>query len=131
LGQRNVSRDFVLQPVSSQPGAVKPAPNTAPPVVVETFPASGTSGVDPAITELRATFSKPVYGAAWCRDNNYTVPETTGPPRYVNQRTCVLPVRLQPGKVYAIWLNTESHPTFRDHNENPALPYLLIFETRK
>jgi RNA polymerase sigma-70 factor (ECF subfamily) len=99
-------------------------------VVIETFPVSGSADVDPTITELRATFSKPVYGAAWCQLGDDSVPETTGPPRYVDERTCVLPVRLQPGRVYALWLNTEGHLTFRDHDERPAVPYLLVFQTK-
>jgi hypothetical protein len=43
----------------------------------------------------------------------------------------VLPVILQPGKVYALWINSEQFRNFVDVNGSPALPYLLIFETRK
>lgn len=130
LAQRRINRDFVLTP---SPGLSRPtnsSPNAMPPVVIETFPASGSAEVDPGITELRATFSKPVFGAAWCRVDNYSVPETTGSPRYVDERTCVLPVRLQPSRVYALWLNTEGQLAFRDRENRPAMPYLLIFQTR-
>jgi hypothetical protein len=56
----------------------------------------------------------------------------TGPPRFLaDGRTCVLPVRLKPGKLYATWVNSDSQMTFTDTAGQPALPYLLIFETRK
>jgi hypothetical protein len=43
----------------------------------------------------------------------------------------VLPVRLRPGQVYAIWLNSDYHQDFKDRGGKSAVPYLLIFETRK
>jgi len=36
-----------------------------------------------------------------------------------------------PGKVYALWLNSENAQNFKNHEHVPALPYLLIFETSK
>ncbi len=105
----------------------------APPVVIGTFPESGAANVDPALTELRASFSKPMQDGShgwvmWSKD----YPETMGLARYLpDGRTSVLPVRLKPATVYAIWLNSESTRSFRDRDGQPAVPYLLIFETRK
>jgi predicted Ser/Thr protein kinase len=107
---------------------------TAPPVVVTTFPESGAADVDPGLTELQATFSKPMKQDrwAWCYEREQDFPDKTGEPRYLaDGRTCVVPVKLQPGRVYAIWLNTEKTQLFQDGDGRPALPYLLIFETRK
>lgn len=105
-----------------------------PPVVIQTFPESGAADVDTALTELRATFSKPMRDGSWSwtiwGEENF--PETTGSARYLaDGRTCVLPVRLKPGKLYAIWLNSEHHHDFKDREGQSAVPYLLIFETRK
>jgi len=128
-GERNMSRDFQLKRV------VLPVLEAeVPPVVVETFPASGATGVDPALTELRVTFSKPMREGSWSwtiwSEENF--PEMTGPPRFLaDGQTCVLPVKLKPGKLYATWLNSEQHADFKDTNGRPAVPYLLIFETRK
>jgi capsular polysaccharide biosynthesis protein len=132
LGQRNVSRDFTLQPVASPQSGGNTHAAKVPPVVIETFPVSGTSDVDPGLTEIRARFSKPMQDGdwAWSKWGEDNFPETTGTARFLDDRTCVLPVLLQPGQVYAIWVNSESHPTFKDRDGYPAVPYLLIFETK-
>ena len=38
-------------------------------------------------------------------------------------------VKLEPGRTYAWWLNSETFQNFKDQHGNPALPYLLIFRT--
>jgi RNA polymerase sigma-70 factor (ECF subfamily) len=105
---------------------------TAPPVVIETVPVAGTVGVDPAVTEIKVTYSKSMLDQSWSwstwGQENY--PETTGAPRYLaDQRTCVLPVKLEAGRFYAIWLNSDRYKNFKDANQIPAVPYLLTFET--
>ena len=117
----------VAQPPAG--GAREPVP----PVVVRTVPESGSAGVDPSLTELQVTFSTPMMNRSWSWTiwGEDTFPEKTGEPRYLaDGRTCVLPVRLKPGRVYATWLNSEFHQDFRDRTGHPAVPYLLIFETR-
>jgi hypothetical protein len=53
-------------------------------------------------------------------------------PHYLaDQRTCVLKVRLEPGKTYAWWLNSEKFKNFQDRAGQPAVPYLLIFRTNQ
>jgi hypothetical protein len=67
----------------------------------------------------------------WAMHTKESFPDMTGQPRYLSDgRTCVLPVSLKPGKVYAVWLNTDQLQSFRDRHAQPALPYLLIFQTR-
>jgi RNA polymerase sigma-70 factor (ECF subfamily) len=71
-------------------------------------------------------------GWSWTKWGEDNFPELTGQPKYLaDGRTCVLPVRLQRGKVYALWLNSEQHWNFKSRAGQSALPYLLIFETRK
>ncbi len=41
----------------------------------------------------------------------------------------MLPVKLQPGRVYATWINVDNFQNVQDESSRPALPYLLIFET--
>jgi len=105
-----------------------------PPVVIATVPESGAANVVPSLTELRVTFSKPMQDGSWSwtiwGEENF--PEMTGQPHFLaDKRTCVLPVKLKPGKLYASWLNSDYHKDFKDTNGQPALPYLLIFETKK
>ena len=109
-----------------------------PAVVVNSFPQSGDTSVDPDITELRVTFSKDMRtrGWAWCRKSEDTFPEGTGGTHYLDdKRTCIFPVKLQPGKSYVVLINAWSKEkvfdAFKDQNGLPAFPYVLTFETRK
>ena len=55
-----------------------------------------------------------------------------GKPKYLaDKRTCVLPVKLEPGKTYAIWVNSEKLGNFKDTDGRSAVPYLLVFKTKK
>src|SRR5260370_17883 len=47
------------------------------------------------------------------------------------RRTGVLPVRLEPGHPYVIGLNKARYENFMDGGGRKALPYLLVFETKK
>jgi hypothetical protein len=40
------------------------------------------------------------------------------------------PVKLKPGHAYAIAFNTEKFRNFQDAAGQPAMPYLLAFETK-
>jgi RNA polymerase sigma-70 factor (ECF subfamily) len=104
----------------------------APPVVVRTIPTAGSSNVSPATTEIQVTFSKEMQdgGWSWSTWGEENFPEVTGTIHYLDDhRTCVLPVKLKPGKFYATWLNSESFRNFKDSGGRPAVPYLLTFET--
>ena len=69
---------------------------------------------------------------AICQISADTFPESAGPIHYLDdRRTCVMPVKLQPGKTYVLWFNRAQFDSFRDTNHNPSLPYMLIFKTRK
>ena len=39
-------------------------------------------------------------------------------------------VKLEKGRTYVIWLNSEKFENFKDASGNPAVPYLLVFETK-
>lgn len=116
---------------SSSSGA-EPTLESAPPVVVKTEPVAGATEVDAALTEIKVTFSKPMQDGSWSwstwGEENF--PEMIGKPRYLaDRRTCVATVKLQPGKFYATWLNSERFKNFKDAEGQPAVPYLLTFRT--
>jgi hypothetical protein len=117
----------------TQPGiAAEVSLESAAPVVVRTVPVAGATSVDPALTEIKVTYSKAMQDGSWSwstwGEENY--PETTGQPRYLSDgRTSVLPVKLQPAKFYAIWLNSDKFKNFKDPSGQPAVPYLLSFRT--
>ena len=105
---------------------------SAPPVVIRTVPAAGSTSVDPGLTELRVTYSKAMQDGSWSWTTfgEDSFPEITGKIHYLQDgRTCVAPVKLEPGKFYATWLNSENFQNFKDTNGIAAVPYLLTFKT--
>ena len=119
-------------------GIAKPADDltlkSAKPVVIKTIPQAGAEDVDPKLTEIKVTFSKDMTDDSWSwsQDSEATFPKTTGNPHYEkDKRTCVLPVKLEAGKTYAIWINTAKFENFTDTDGRSAVPYLLVFQTKK
>jgi hypothetical protein len=107
---------------------------SVPPVVVKTVPAAGVGDVNPKLTEIKVTFSKDMQDGnwSWVMISKESFPRVTGKPKYLaDKRTCVLPVKLEPGKTYAIWVNSEKFVNFKDADGRPAVPYLLVFKTKK
>ena len=125
----------VLVLLTLQNGAMAGSPSVEgfPPVVVRTFPTSGDQGVDPSIREVRVTFSKDMMTHemwSFVHAAPAPFPSIAGAIRYLeDNRTCVLPVSLEPGKTYGMWINSEEHTSFRDTYQHPAVPYLLVFKT--
>jgi serine/threonine protein kinase len=106
--------------------------DSVPPVVVQTYPVSGTLDVPPGPTEIRVRFSKDMLDQSWSWSTAWpgSTPGFLGTPHYLDPRSCSLRVDLQPGRTYAFWLNTPQFNNFRDKNGLSAVPYLLIFQTR-
>jgi predicted Ser/Thr protein kinase len=105
-----------------------------PPIIVETFPVSGARDVEPGIAEIHVKFSKPMTDGSWSWSTAWenSTPESIGPPHYLaDQRTCVVKVRLEPGRTYGWWLNSGKFKNFTDQAGQPAVPYLLTFQTRQ
>jgi hypothetical protein len=107
---------------------------SVPPVVVKTVPEAGAVDVDPKMAETRVTFSKDMQDGSWswATLSKESFPKLDGKPKYLaDKRTCVLPVKLEPGKTYAIWVNSERFGNFKDTDGRSAVPYLLVFKTKK
>jgi RNA polymerase sigma-70 factor (ECF subfamily) len=107
---------------------------TVPPVVVQTAPKAGSTDVDASTKEIKVTFSKEMADGSWswAQLSDATFPKVDGKIKYLtDKRTCVLPVKLEPGKTYAIWINSEKFANFKDTDGRSAVPYLLVFQTKK
>jgi RNA polymerase sigma-70 factor (ECF subfamily) len=107
---------------------------SVPPVVVKTVPEAGSKDVDPKTTEIKVTFSKAMSDGewSWSTVTEASFPKVDGKPKYDKDgKTCVLPVKLEAGKTYAIWVNSQKFGNFKDKDGNSAVPYLLVFETKK
>jgi RNA polymerase sigma-70 factor (ECF subfamily) len=106
---------------------------TAPPVVVKTIPEAGTTDVDPALKEIEVVFSKEMLDKSWSvvRNTEATFPKVDGDLRYKDDhRTFVMPVKLEPGRNYALSINTARFGNFKDTMKRSAVPYLLVFRTK-
>jgi RNA polymerase sigma-70 factor (ECF subfamily) len=103
------------------------------PVVVKTVPEAGTKDVAPGEMEIRVTFSKDMMDQSWswCSAWNDSDPAGIGKPHYdATRRTCILKVKLEPNKTYGYWINSQNHHGFQDAQGHPAVPYLLVFQTK-
>jgi RNA polymerase sigma-70 factor (ECF subfamily) len=107
---------------------------TARPVVVKTEPQAGDDQVDASITEIKVTFSKDMQDGSWAfaQMSKDSFPQTSGKPHYESdKRTCVLPVKLEPGKTYVILLNKPPYDSFMDTGHRKAMEYWLVFATKQ
>ena len=106
-----------------------------PPSVIKTVPQAGDTNVDPSLKEISVTFSKDMKTNnqwSWLHYTLETFPQIDkNNIRYLDKRTCVLPVKLKPEKTYVIRINTQQYNYFKDKNGKSAIPYLLVFQTRK
>lgn len=121
-----------LQGVAAQANDVTLA--SVPPVVVKTVPEAGVGDVDPALAEITITFSKEMQDGSWSWStlSKESFPTVNGKPKYLeDKRTCVLPVKLEAGITYAIWVNSEKFGNFKDSDGSSAVPYLLVFRTKE
>ncbi len=107
--------------------------DTTPPTVLSTNPVIGTS-VDASVSTLQVTFSEPMTDHAWSYtyQDESKFPTLAGDPSYSEDlKTVSLPVVLEPGKDYEIWLNSQNHDGFRDAAGNTLEPYQWTFSTKE
>jgi hypothetical protein len=103
------------------------------PVVVKTVPEAGSKDVAPGEVEIKVTFSKEMTDQSWSWSTAWqnSTPEGTDKPHYdASHKTCVLKVKLEPNKTYGYWINSQRFHGFQDTQGHPAVPYLLVFQTR-
>jgi hypothetical protein len=110
-----------------------PTVETVAPVVVKTVPEAGSKDVAAGVVEIKVTFSKEMADGSWSWASAWkdSSPEGVGKPHYeADGKTCVLKVKLEPGKTYGYWINSQSFKNFKDKQGRPAVPYLLVFQTK-
>jgi len=104
-----------------------------PPVVVKTVPEAGSKDVAPGEFEIKVTFSKEMTDQSWSWSTAWqnSDPESIGKPQYsADHKTCTLKVKLEPGKTYGWWLNSQRFTGFKDKQGRSAVPYLLTFRVK-
>jgi hypothetical protein len=113
--------------------ATTPTVESVAPVVVKTVPEAGSKDVAAGAVEIKVTFSKEMADGSWSWASAWkdSTPEVIGKPRYeADQKTCVLKVKLEPGKTYGYWINSQSFKNFKDRQGRSAVPYMLVFQTK-
>jgi hypothetical protein len=118
------------------------APNEGPsdfapdaPTVIETTPRDGDDDVDASLAAITATFSEAMdlAGWSWVTEVGRSAPSITGVPFYIDETTTVLPVRLEPGRTYGIWINSPDDAQLRNFANPggvPARAHRIRFSTR-
>lgn len=119
-------------------GSAKPADDA--PRALKTTPAAFAADVDPSLDKITVTFDRPMMDKSWsftAGDKAFSektgsqFPERAGEISYDTARTtCTMPVRLQPGKVYWVGVNSPQHQQFKSADGTPARPYQILFATR-
>ena len=116
------------QPTATVEQASAPA---MPAWVAETSPAIGATDVDPNISEITITFDRDMSkGMSWTGGGEEfpSVPEGAQA-QWRDDRTCVLPVKLEKGQFYRVGINSTSHRNFRSAEGDPAPCTAIYFAT--
>jgi len=102
------------------------------PAVVKTSPAALADDVDPALDRITVTFDQPMMDQNWSwTGGGETYPRITGKISYdAAKTTCTLPVKLEPGKVYWVGVNSPSHRNFKTPDRIPAAWHVIVFATK-
>jgi beta-lactamase regulating signal transducer with metallopeptidase domain len=107
------------------------APITPPPAIVSTSPSIGAQDVDPATTCISVTFDQNMTrGMSWTGGGSVFPQAPQGEtPHWVDERTCVLPVKLEAGRFYRVGINSTSYQNFASESGPAAEPASIFFTT--
>ncbi|HTV24740.1 MAG TPA: Ig-like domain-containing protein [Polyangiaceae bacterium] len=105
------------------------------PIVIETTPRDGEVDVDADLEQITATFSEAMDldGWSWVTEVGRSTPSITGLPFYLDEHTTVLPVRLEPGTTYGVWVNSPDDAELRKFMSSAGISaraYRIRFTTR-
>lgn len=105
---------------------------SAAPRVLRATPPALSNNVSSDLTEITVTFDQPMMDGSWSwTGGGDTFPKITGKIHYdPARRTCTLPVKLEPGKVYWVGINSPSHKNFKTPKRVPAQRYVILFATK-
>ncbi len=101
------------------------------PRVVKAVPDNGATSVDPATRELRVTFDQDMQTGGFSFVGGGPAFPGAGRPRWIDARTCVLPLRLAPEHDYQLSINNQRFQNFRSKQGEPAVTYPIQFRTGK
>jgi hypothetical protein len=100
------------------------------PRVIRTVPENDDRNIDPALSEIRVVFDSDMRADGYSFvGGGPAFPTPAGQPRWLDHRTCVLPVRLEPDHDYSFSINSERFTKFQGTDGVPAVPMPVTFHT--
>ena len=102
------------------------------PTVATFEPENGAMDVNvETVKALRITFDVDMdtSDTAWLGAPD-TLPQKTGEPKWIDDRTCELPVELESGREYTVRINVPNRLGFRSKEGVPVVPLLYKFSTQ-
>jgi hypothetical protein len=103
--------------------------NAVAPKIIKTTPGFGDCNVDPDVKEIVINFDQDMSSGMSLVDTKFK-PQSTSTPRWIDNRTFSIPVKLYPGKLYLLAFNNQRFRNFKNLNGIPLIPDELIFRTR-
>ena len=78
-----------------------------PPVVEKAEPDQGAEDVDPGLREMRITFDQPMSKNGFSVLGGGPTFPVSGRPKWKDDRTIILPVKLKPNQTYRLQINSD------------------------
>jgi len=102
----------------------------SPPRVVKTIPENGDQNVETSLRQIRIEFDQDMSlgGYSVC-GGGPKYPKTIGKPKWINKRTLVMRVKLQPSHEYELSVNCQSYRNFKNLKGESAVIYPIKFKT--
>ena len=102
------------------------------PKILFTKPVDGATDVDTGLSEITITFDQDMSeGMSWTGGGPEYPPAVEGKQaQWRGKRTCVLPVKLEPGHHYRVGINSVSYRNFCSAAGEPAQPSSISFTTK-
>lgn len=121
----------LIQAQEGKPAPAAKGPMATGPQIVSTTPKNGATDVGADVAQISVTFDRDMQqGMSWTGGPPLFPPMDEGrAARWVDARTCVLPVKLAKGSYYRVGINSSSHRNFRSTEGAPAAPSAIYFVT--
>lgn len=101
------------------------------PGIVKTEPEMGATEVPSSLTEIKVTFDQEMRGGMSWTGGKPLMPDldSNRKARWIDKRTCVLPVKLEGGRYYRVGINSSNYQNFKGSNGVAAPSSVIYFAT--
>jgi hypothetical protein len=103
--------------------------NASPPKVIKTIPENGDQNVDPRLWQIRVEFDQNMGTKEYSVCTGTSSPKIIGKPTWINKRTVIIGVKLEPNREYELSINCQSYRNFRNLQGESAVIYPVKFKT--